>query len=452
MKSRRSVFVPALAIFLFMIRPVSAGYFITDIVDAARRGDSHAVHRLIEEAPETVGDTDRSGYTALHWAGISGHWRIVGELVAAGAPVNAVGGDGGTPLHWACHHDNAEMVGLLLDAGADLGASNRWGRTPLHVASRRGCGQVASLLLERGADPNAPTREGWTPLHVAYRAGQPDLVGILLTGGADPGIQDGEGQRPADGLFIRPAPVTADSTDLENFVGIYTLGEHATTKVWLEDGRLHVREFAPDELYPIGPDEFFCVREPWRLRFVRDDTGRVVSVETDYLRRKVVGVKTLSPRYVGSQVCIKCHRGEEHGNQGVVWMRSRHGHAYWRLGADWALFLARLRPTYHDLTEPISDDRCLLCHTVGRQDPNSLFAESFRPEEGVGCEACHGPGSQYVGPEIMADREAFLAAGGRIPDADTCRTCHRNSERFDFAELWPTIEHKRPGPEGAHDR
>jgi hypothetical protein len=122
-------------------------------------------------------------------------------------------------------------------------------------------------------------------------------------------------------------------------------------------------------------------------------------------------------------------------------MRSRHAHAYWDLGADWALFLAKLRPHYQDLEKPIEDDRCLLCHTTGAQDPDALFESSFRTQEGVGCEACHGPGSHYATVEIMADRDAFLEAGGRVPDASTCQGCHRNSENFDFAEMWPKIAH-----------
>ncbi len=450
MDSRRSLVVGVVLLFLAATRPIAAEYFVTDLVDAARRGDYHAVHRLIEEAPEKVGDTDADGYTALHWGGIGGHWRIVAELVAAGAPVNAVGGDGGTPLHWACHHDNPEIVGLLLDNGADLGVHNRWGRTPLHVAARRGCGQVAALLLVRGADANAVTREGWTPLHVAYRAGQPELVEILLAGGADSEVADNEGSLPVAGVFVRPPAITVDPTVLDGYVGIYDLGG-ASAKVWLEEGRLRVREFAPDELYPVGVDEFFCIQEPWRVRFLRDDTGRVQSVELHFLRRTVVGDRMLSPHYVGSQVCVGCHNGAEHGGQDVVWMRSRHGHAYWRLGADWARFLAALRPNYQDMTDPITDDRCLLCHTVGRQDPDSLYAASFRQSEGVGCEACHGPGSEYVEPEVMADHDAFVAAGGRIPDESTCRACHRNSERFDFAELWPKIEHARPAADPRED-
>jgi hypothetical protein len=44
----------------------------------------------------------------------------------------------------------------------------------------------------------------------------------------------------------------------------------------------------------------------------------------------------------------------------------------------------------------------------------------------------------------MADREAFLAHGGRIPDEATCRTCHEG-DRFEYEERLPRIAHPRPG-------
>jgi hypothetical protein len=426
-----------------------AEYFVTDVVDAAKRGDYHAVHRLIEAEPEIVTATDDWGYTALHWAGIRGHWRIFAELVAAEAPVNAVGGDGGTPLHWASHHDNVDMVGLLLDQGADIGVTNRWGRTPLHTAARRGCVSVARLLLERGADPNVTTSEGWTPLHVASMSGHLDVRAFLLTAGADPEARDNDGRTPSEVVKERPPAIDVAPAAMDEYVGIYDLGGGFSAKVWREGDRLRLREFAPDGLYPIGPDTFFCDQEPWRVEFIRGDDGGVATIRLHFLRRAVEGVRTASPQYVGSAVCADCHSGREQGNPHISWMRSRHGHAYWRLGSDWSLFLAKLRSHYADLTDPIADDRCLLCHVTGRQDDEALFADSYRAGEGVGCEACHGPGSVYMAPEIMADRDAFLAAGGRAPEEKTCRECHRNSERFDFNEMWPKVAHGRgEGVEG----
>jgi hypothetical protein len=419
---------------------------VTDVIDAAKRGDIHAVHRLITDSPEVVDARDDSGYTALHWAGIRGHWRIFLELVAAGAPVNAVGGDGGTPLHWTCHHDRADMVEVLLAAGADVDVCNQWGRTPLHVAARRGCRSVVAVLLAAGADPDATTNEGWTPLHVAAMSGHDELAALLIAGGADPEARDESGRTHAEVARQRPAAVGIEASKLDDYVGIYDLGGGASAKVWREGEGLRIREFAPDGLYPIGADTFFCDQEPWRVDFQRGDSGSVEAIEIHFLRRSVKGARTLSPEYVGSAVCASCHGDAEHGNPHLVWLQSRHGHAYWRLGADWALYLARLRPSYADLEKPISDDRCLLCHVTGRQDDDALFAAGYREAEGVSCEACHGPGSLYAKPEIMTNREAFLANGGRLPDEATCRSCHRNSERFDFDEWWPKVAHGKSTP------
>jgi len=421
-----------------------AEYSVTDLVDAAKRGDYHAVHKLIDNDADLAA-RGPMGFTALHWAGIRGHWRIFGELIVAGAPVNAIGSDGGTPLHWTSHHDRPDEVRLLLKAGAEVDIQNRWGRTPLHVAARRGCVRVAEVLLDAGADPNVRTNEGWTPLHVAAKSDHVPMLDLLEERGADPTRKDIDGLTPEKSWCRRSPTVSLNSSTLTQYEGIYDLGGGFEMKVWLDEGTLRIREFAPDDLIPLGDDRFCCRQEPWRVRFIRDSNGSVTGIEVDFLRRTVRGERKDSPMYVGSQVCLDCHNDADHG-QGLRWMRSRHAYAYWRLGADWALYLAKRRPHYRDLEEPINDDRCLLCHVTGSQDPEALFAASFRPQEGVSCEACHGPGSLYATAEVMADRNAFLANGGRIPDESTCRTCHRNSVNFDFDEMWPKIAHSTSPP------
>ncbi len=341
-------------------------------------------------------------------------------------------------------HDRPDAVQLLLDAGANVSIKNQWGRTPLHVAARRGCFDVAELLLDAGADPNATTNEGWTPMHVAARSGQKSMLDLLETRGADPTRTDSEGLTACQSWKQRPRSVPVDPSQLAEYEGIYDLGDGFTMKVWLEEDRRRLREFAPDDLIPVGIDEFSCRQEPWRVHFLGSKNDDITTIEVDFLRRTVRGTRMNAPRYVGSKVCMDCHNGADQGQQDVVWMRSRHAHAYWRLGSDWSLYLARLRPHYQDLENPMADDRCLLCHVSGSQNPDALFLPSYRPQEGIGCEACHGPGSEYASADVMANRETFLANGGRIPDAETCRTCHRNPDNFDWAEFWPKIAHPKP--------
>ena len=415
-----------------------------DIIAASKRGDVFAVQHYLRKSPDSIAARDHFNYTPLHWAAVQGHWDAFEALIERDADVNALGWDGGTPLHMACHHDRPDMVRLLLDAGADLTIRNQWGRTPLHVAARRNCDLTATLLLARGADVDATTKEGWTPLHVAQMAGHPLVRDLLLAGGADPERKDESGKVPADYAFQRPAPEPDESADLGAYVGRYALSPEVALRVWVDHGTLRMAEFGPNELYGIGPNTFYCRREPWKVTFHRDADGAVDSVDVAFLRRTVHGTRLPAYQYVGSQVCAECHLAEGTGGQSVHWMQSPHARAFWELKTDWARFLASVRDEYHDIEAPSAEWRCLKCHVTGAQDRVARPADSFRQDEGVGCEACHGPGSAYVDPTIMADRESFLAHGGRIPDEATCRTCHEG-DRFEYEERLPRIAHPRPG-------
>jgi len=426
------------------------GALADGIFEATKRGDSFAIRHYLKKFPDGLESTDGFGFTPLDWAATRGEWEAVEILIEAGARVDSVGFDGGTVLHRASHHDRPDMVRLLLERGADPTIQNQWGRTALHVASRRGCDLVAMLLLSRGADPNVVTKEGWTPLHVAYKAGQSRVVELLLESGADPERRDDEGATPADYEFRRPDPIELEMTKLLEYVGRYALGPDVIVKVWMEDGGLRMAEFAPDAIYPIKDDVFYCAQEPWTVSFSRNEAGAVDRMEIDFLRRKVHGKRLSEYEYVGSKVCSECHLGREVGAQYVDWMQSGHGHAYWELKTDWAKFLASIREEYADIKNPVEEWRCLKCHVTGSQDFEGKTAEGFSQEEGVGCEACHGPGSAYIDPTVMADHDKFLEHGGHVPDEKTCRTCHED-DRFEFDKRLPMIIHPRPeAPPGKH--
>ena len=423
-----------------LVTPAVADNFI----DAVKRADHQAVRKSLENDPSLVTERDETGYTPLHWAGILGEWHIFTNILENNAPVNAVGADGGTPLHWTCHHDNSDMIRVMLDKGADLSVSNRWGRTPLHVAIRRGNEKVAALLIKKGADIQAATKEGWTPLHTAYMSGHINMCELLLSNGADPEKRCNDGKKPAHYSFTRPARMELSDEALYEYTGHYDVGGGAGIKIWKTEQGLNIKEFAPDRLYPTGKDQFFCVQEPWRVTFNRDEENRITGIKVDFLRRSISGKKMANPEYVGSTACKKCHSDPETGNQYISWIRSRHGLAYWRLATDWSKLLAGFRSYYQDMVEPIQEDRCLLCHVTAAQDPRAIFGKSFRIEEGVGCEACHGPGELYQDPDVMTDRTKFLAAGGIIPSEKTCIKCHRQPENFDYAEWVKKINHKNP--------
>ena len=77
--------------------------------------------------------------------------------------------DGFTPLHFAAQQGALEVLRLLLDRGAEVDACNRFGNTPIFVAvfNSRGRGDLITLLRERGADPLQANKSGQTPLGLA---------------------------------------------------------------------------------------------------------------------------------------------------------------------------------------------------------------------------------------------------------------------------------------------
>ena len=66
----------------------------------------------------------------------------------------------------------------------------------------------------------------------------------------------------------------------------------------------------------------------------------------------------------------------------------------------------------------------------------------------MGCEACHGAGSDYMADAIMRDGRSAMAAGMQKPTRETCMRCHQaHGERFDFAGAMKKIAHPtKPAP------
>jgi len=73
-------------------------------------------------------------------------------------------------------------------------------------------------------------------------------------------------------------------------------------------------------------------------------------------------------------------------------------------------------------------------------------------EEGVSCEACHGPGSQYKSLKVMKDIAAGTVKGADVglatPDKTLCVKCHNTKsptfKEFKFEEAAKKIAHPLP--------
>ena len=151
------------------------------------------------------------------------------------------------------------------------------------------------------------------------------------------------------------------------------------------------------------------------------------------------------PHLVGVRGCAQCHSQVEAGDQFAIWMRSAHADAYATLGTSQAWDAAE---KVRIQGNPQANLICLRCHAAGFGEQVWSLGESFEIEDGVQCESCHGPGSDYSRDAVMRDRQIAAAAGLLIPDEKTCLRCHNGqcpapSEGFDFAAATKLIAHPR---------
>lgn len=104
------------------------------------------------------------------------------------------------------------------------------------------------------------------------------------------------------------------------------------------------------------------------------------------------------PSYVGVDACKRCHGSSTIGNQHSVWSSSPHAKAFQILSTENASRIAKI----NSIDNPSKNLKCLRCHTTGGGNSPLVI------NEGVGCEACHGPGSRYYrfsGHASFDDRE-----------------------------------------------
>lgn len=135
--------------------------------------------------------------------------------------------------------------------------------------------------------------------------------------------------------------------------------------------------------------------------------------------------------YVGVNVCRECHGEGAIGNQYAIWVSSPHAKAFFTLLTDKGMEIAKRE----GIADPVNSSDCLKCHTTGRGQYEDLKSE------GVGCEACHGPGSDYHKASNHVDftsrengyRRALRLGMYPILGIESikrrerlCTTCHRN--------------------------
>jgi hypothetical protein len=164
-------------------------------------------------------------------------------------------------------------------------------------------------------------------------------------------------------------------------------------------------------------------------------------------------------KYVGSKKCKLCHKKEFDS-----WAESAH-----------ATSLDILKPgerseakAKHELDaakDYTTDESCLACHVVGFGKAGGYAVEADEKKAAklakshgyVGCESCHGAGSDYTKLHKVIKKEKRAYTWSEMEEAgmakiteETCTTCHNDksptfdeSEKFDFEAMKEKGIHER---------
>lgn len=139
--------------------------------------------------------------------------------------------------------------------------------------------------------------------------------------------------------------------------------------------------------------------------------------------REVVPPEEGQPFYIGTNNCATCHVSEHE-----FWQKTAHARAVQTLEERDKLF----------------DQTCISCHVVGYEKPGGSVMGTLRYEaklgertiekdlENVGCESCHGPGSQHA--QLPVDPSGVPQFIHRQPAVNDCMQCHvaEHSPKFNF--------------------
>lgn len=171
--------------------------------------------------------------------------------------------------------------------------------------------------------------------------------------------------------------------------------------------------------------------------------------------------------YIGSEGCKICHMSSKKGAQYKVWAAGVHANAFESLKSEEAAKIAEEKglklPAYEA-------PECIVCHVTGYGEGGyEVMDEAFwnpadDDKEGkkavkrmkglkaVGCESCHGPGSEYKGMKVMKEIYEGTLEGESVglmePTEEVCLQCHNEKspvyKPFDFAERVKEIAHPYP--------
>jgi ankyrin repeat protein len=182
------------------------------LLKAAAEGQTQRVRKLLRDGADVDYADPDDGMTALHHAAMSGFEDVVGEIIAAGADVNAMAFELATPIFIAALKARKNVFHVLVDRRASLDIESVSFGSVAHAACIGGDLSIVEALqarrvalqkmcvvdivrmaelrlsLDRFPPIENVAHDTWDclPVHLAARGGSADIVRLLLHAGSSP--------------------------------------------------------------------------------------------------------------------------------------------------------------------------------------------------------------------------------------------------------------------------
>ena len=189
-----------------------------DLLRAGKQGSVSAARTALD-AGANPNYRDGIGYTAMHYAALKGHSRLIRFLASRGANPNVKSKQGCTALVLASRDNNLDVARALMGSRAKGSIRTMSGRTALHTAAACGAHDVAAFMIAGQASshkdgiPFVPAMSveamnmrdngGATALQEATLQNNSRLIRVLLSNGASQDLQDKQCKRPANIATMR---------------------------------------------------------------------------------------------------------------------------------------------------------------------------------------------------------------------------------------------------------
>jgi hypothetical protein len=145
--------------------------------------------------------------------------------------------------------------------------------------------------------------------------------------------------------------------------------------------------------------------------------------------------------YVGTKMCMMCHKKPENGDQAGKWQASGHAKSFEVLGSAEAKAVG----AKVGVDDPQKSGKCLKCHATAYAGTEGVKSEKVAVADGVSCESCHGAGANYKAMAVMKDKAKAVAAGMVDPATKSCAQCHNEQSPTWKDDRYTTKDGKKVG-------